>query len=86
MRECARITSTGCERWTSRRTAAKFCSTAIQQKASATALFVVKIRAAEWINVSFSGREHRFRLEGSVKELDALHPLLEQACGGSMGL
>ena len=38
----------------------------------ATALFVENIRAAEWVEVSFGGRAHRFSLAGSAKALDAI--------------
>lgn len=38
----------------------------------ATALFVDNIRAAEWVEVSFGGRAHRFSLAGSAKALDAI--------------
>lgn len=42
----------------------------------ATALFVENIRAAEWVEVSFGGRAHRFSLTGSAKALDAISPYL----------
>jgi hypothetical protein len=42
----------------------------------ATALFVENIRAAEWVEVSFGGRVHRFSLTGSAKALDAIQPYL----------
>ena len=42
----------------------------------ATALFVENIRAAEWGEVSFGGRAHRFSLVGSAKALDAIQPYL----------
>lgn len=38
----------------------------------ATALFVENIRVAEWVEVSFGGRAHRFSLAGSAKALDAI--------------
>ena len=43
----------------------------------ATALFVDNIRAAEWIEVSFGGRAHRFSLVGSAKALDAIGAYLQ---------
>lgn len=42
----------------------------------ATALFVSNIRAAEWVEVSFGGRTHRFSLVGSAKALDAIRAYL----------
>ena len=42
----------------------------------ATALFVDNIRAAEWIEVSFCGRAHRFSLAGSAAALDAIRAYL----------
>lgn len=45
----------------------------------ATALFVENIRAAEWVEVSFGGRTHRFSLAGSAKALDAIRAYLRQA-------
>ncbi|MBD3805387.1 MAG: hypothetical protein IE919_19465, partial [Thioclava sp.] len=38
----------------------------------ATTLFVENIRAAEWVEVAFGGRAHRFSLAGSAKALDAI--------------
>lgn len=42
----------------------------------ATALFVSNIRAAEWVEVGFGGRAHRFGLVGSAKALDAIRVYL----------
>lgn len=42
----------------------------------ATALFVSNIRAAEWVEVNFGGRVHRFSLAGSAKALDAIEAYL----------
>lgn len=43
---------------------------------SATNLFVTNIRAAEWVEIGFNGRRHRFSLAGSAKALDAIQPYL----------
>ena len=42
----------------------------------ATGIFVDNIRAAEWVEINFSGRQHRFNLAGSSKALDAIRPYL----------
>ena len=42
----------------------------------ATNRFVQNIRAAEWVEISFGGRSHRFSLAGSSKALDAIQPYL----------
>ena len=43
----------------------------------ATNLFVQNIRAAEWVEIGFGGRTHRFSLTGSTKALDAIRPYLQ---------
>lgn len=43
----------------------------------ATNRFVQNIRAAEWVEIAFSGRSHRFSLAGSSKALDAIQPYLQ---------
>lgn len=43
----------------------------------ATNQFVTSIRAAEWVEISFGGRSHRFSLAGSAKALDAIRPYLQ---------
>lgn len=42
----------------------------------ATNMFVENIRAAEWVEINFGGRQHRFNLAGSSRALDAIHPYL----------
>lgn len=42
----------------------------------ATNRFVQNIRAAQWVEISFGGRSHRFSLAGSSKALDAIRPYL----------
>jgi hypothetical protein len=42
----------------------------------ATNRFVQNIRAAEWVEISFGGRSHRFSLAGSSNALDAIQPYL----------
>ena len=42
----------------------------------ATGIFVGNIRSAEWVEINFSGRQHRFDLAGSSKSLDAIRPYL----------
>lgn len=42
----------------------------------ATNRFVQNIRAAEWVEISFGGRSHRFSLAGSSKALDAIQAYL----------
>lgn len=43
----------------------------------ATNQFVANIRAAEWVEIRFGGRNHRFSLAGSAKALDAIKPYLQ---------
>lgn len=43
---------------------------------SATNQFVANIRAAEWVEINFGGRSHRFSLAESAKALDAIQPYL----------
>lgn len=43
----------------------------------ATNSFVTNIRAAEWVEISFSGRSHRFSLAGSAKALDTIQHYLQ---------
>lgn len=43
----------------------------------ATNRFVQNVRAAEWVEISFGGRSHRFSLTGSTKALDAIRPYLQ---------
>lgn len=40
----------------------------------ATNLFVHNIRQAEWVEIAFGGRRHRFGLAGSAAALDAIRP------------
>ena len=42
----------------------------------ATNRFVQNIRAAEWVEISFGGRSHRFSLAGSSNALDAIQSYL----------
>lgn len=42
----------------------------------ATNRFVQNVRAAEWVEIGFGGRSHRFSLAGSTKALDAILPYL----------
>lgn len=42
----------------------------------ATNRFVQNVRAAEWVEIGFGGRSHRFSLAGSTKALDAIRPYL----------
>ncbi|MXO67156.1 hypothetical protein GRI91_15430 [Altererythrobacter endophyticus] len=38
--------------------------------------FVQNIRAAQWVEVSFDGKSHKFSLAGSSQALDAIRPYL----------
>lgn len=38
--------------------------------------FVRKIRAAQWVDISFGGESHRFSLTGSGRALDQIQPYL----------
>ena len=40
----------------------------------ATNLFVHNIRRAEWVEIGFGGKRHRFSLAGSAAALDAIRP------------
>ena len=40
----------------------------------ATNLFVHNVRQAEWVEIGFGGKRHRFSLAGSAAALDAIRP------------
>lgn len=40
----------------------------------ATNLFVHNVRRAEWVEIGFGGKRHRFSLAGSAAALDAIRP------------
>lgn len=44
----------------------------------ATNLFVHNVRQAEWVEIGFGGRSHRFSLAGSAAALDAIRPYMKK--------
>lgn len=44
----------------------------------ATNMFVHNVRQAEWVEIGFGGRSHRFSLAGSAAALDSIRPYMKK--------